>query len=121
VQRLSGEGDRPQRLGTEYVPLLADERMAAKPRLEADLGALAGVKADFHERRPAEGFHDAIGAHRFAAARIAPRGLLHDQRTHIPHQAIRPRPDSWLRMPIDDGEVDALRLVPLELLSQHLL
>ena len=43
VECLSREGNRPQPVRPKGVALLADERVAAKPRLQPDLIAFAGM------------------------------------------------------------------------------
>ena len=56
VQRLPRKRNRPQRIGSEGIALLADQRVAAKPRLQPDLIALAGVQTHLDERRRLERF-----------------------------------------------------------------
>ena len=49
MQRVPWKGNRPQLAGAEHVALLADERMAAQPRLDPHLVSSPGLQADLQE------------------------------------------------------------------------
>ena len=51
VQRLTRKRDRPQLVRPVDVAPLADERVSAQPRLQANLIALPRFEPDFDERR----------------------------------------------------------------------
>src|SRR5689334_25182815 len=86
VKRLTGELDRPQRFRAKHVPPFADERMAAQPRLNANLIALARVEPYFDERRVPELLDDAIVTHGVSAFGISGMRASLNQRFRIPHQ-----------------------------------
>src|SRR5687768_6199227 len=115
MQRVALELDRTQRPGSEGVALLADERVAAEPRLNADLIAPPAVQPHFDQRRLAVPLADAVVADRFLRRGIARMRLLLDQRLLVPHQMIPPAPFARRRMAVDHGEVDALGLAAFEL------
>src|SRR3954452_9730903 len=88
VERLAREGDRPQRVWPVDVALLADQRVAAETRLDADLIALAGDERHLDERRGVERLDDAVMADRRLAARIARARFLLYQCFGVPDQRV---------------------------------
>ena len=121
MQRLPGKVDPAQRFWPEDVPLLADERMPPKPRLQPNLIPLSRFEPNFDERRSAEKPRGRITADGFPGAGIACVRFLLDQRPFIPDDVIPPRPRRWIGMTIDDRQIDPLDLMPAELILQSFL
>ena len=91
VERLPRKGNRAQRVRAIHVAPLADERVAAQPRLDADLVALPRLEAHLDQRRVAKRLDDAVVADGFGPLRIARMRFLLNERLAIPDEAIAPR------------------------------
>src|SRR5215468_5758022 len=91
VQSLARKRNRPQRIGTVDVALLADERVAAQARLQTNLIAASRHELHFDQRRAVEGFDDAVPADRVLPLRIAWMRFLLNERAGVPDETVAPR------------------------------
>src|SRR6266545_2507328 len=118
VQRMPLELDRPQRAWPERVSLFSDERVAAQPRLDADLIAPAALEPHFDQRGVFVPLEDPVIRDRFLRIRIARMGFFLDQRLLVPYKMIAPLAGRGRRMSLHHRQVHAIRLPPLELRLQ---
>src|SRR5436190_4896763 len=105
MKRLPGKVNGTQIVGSVDVATLADERVTAQPRLQADLVPLAGLEPHFDERRRVKTLDDAILADGIFAARVARMGLLLDEVCLIPHQTVSPGSRQRRGVAVHDREV----------------
>ena len=108
MKRLPLEGDRPQLVRSIGVANFADQRVAAKARLDADLVALAGMQANLDQARRCKFLDDRVMADRFCGARILRVRFLLDECFSVPNQMIAPYARAGSRMAVDHRQVDAL-------------
>lgn len=120
VQGLTGKRDRRCCCSRTVLPL-ADERMPAQRRLNANLIPLAGAQPDLDQRRITKLFDDAILADRLHRAWIARRRRLLRERALIPCEPIAPDPLPRHGMVFNHCPVHALRRTLDELLLERLL
>src|SRR5215475_6233067 len=90
MERLSREVDRSKCVRSVNVAPLADERVPAQTRLQANLVPLSGLEPDFEESRRLKRLERLVAAHRVLATRVSRVGLLLNQRFLVPDQAIAP-------------------------------
>src|SRR5687768_12605883 len=121
VQRMAAKLDRPPLVRTEDIATLADQRVTAQPRLDANLIALARVQAHFDERRLGKRLQHPILAAGVDTLRIARVRFLLDRRALVPHETIPPLSGRRIGMSVDDSPVDARGLAAPELHPQVLL
>ena len=119
VERLPRKRNRAEGVRPVDVALFADQRVAAQARLDPNLIPLSGHQAHLDQRRRLERLDHAVMADRFLAARVARVRFLLNQRLQIPDQVIAPRALGRRRVAVDDRPIDALGLMPLELLLQR--
>src|SRR4029078_11020640 len=103
---------------TKDVPLFADEHMPSQPRLDANLIALPCHQAHFDQRCASYTLDRLVLTDRVLALRILRVSLFLNQRPSIPHETIAPGARRRRRMPVDNGEVDALGFLSQELLFE---
>src|SRR5687768_9406005 len=102
---MPGERHRTQRIGTEDVSLLADQRMAAQSCLDPDLVPLSCLQSNLHERGIAKTLEHAVLADRLHSLRIARVRPLLDHCLAIPHEMIAPRALRRIGMAVHDRPV----------------
>src|SRR5215216_3012312 len=90
VQGLARELDVTQVIGTKDVALLADQRMAAQPRLQSNLVALAGLQTNLDQRRIREALQHPVMADRLLRLGITRVRLLLHERLLVPHEVVSP-------------------------------
>ena len=101
------------------VPLLADQRVAAQPRLQADLVAPAGHEADLDQGRVhAECLNDLVVAAGFGGTRIVRVRLALDERFLIPDKVVAPGSSGRRRYAVYESEIDSFGLVAAKLILQ---
>src|ERR1044071_6787129 len=110
VQGLAPEVDVTKVVGTEYVALLADQRMAAQPRLESNLVALARLQTNLDQRRTREALQHPVVADRLLRLRVTRMRLLLNECLLVPDKVVTPHAFSRLGLTIHDGPVNPFRL-----------
>ena len=118
VQRMPAESDRAQRVRAVGIALLADERVAAQSRLDANLITSPGFESNLEQRGIAKSLERRVFTNRVGAPWIARVRFLLDERCRVPYQSISPRAGWRIGISVDHCQVHALRLTPLELRLQ---
>src|ERR1043166_749423 len=121
MQRLSWKRDGPKFVRAIHITSLSDKRVAAEPRLQANLIALPRFQPPFGQRRRRESFERFVPADRVLAFWIARMRLFLNQRFLIPHEPVAPEAGRRRRMSVDDCAIHPLDRVSLELLAQRVL
>src|SRR5690242_12639180 len=90
VQRLAFELDRPERLRSEDIALLADERVPAQPRLKTNLIPLPRLETNLDERSTGERLDRSVPADGLRSPWIGGMRFLLNERLVVPHETVPP-------------------------------
>src|SRR5437773_3503712 len=121
VKSLTLKLNRAKRFGPVYVPSLPNQRVAAKPGLNADLVALSRFKTHFDQGGGPKPLDHLIMTHSIGPSCVARMRLFLNERLLVPHEPVAPRSGRRIGMTVHHGPIHTFDRVPFELPFQAIL